>query len=155
MNLELNQPAPDFTLFSTEKVEVTLSKLQGKNVVILFFPFAFTSVCTEELCNIRDNYHAYTGMDAEILAISVDSVFTLDKWKNEMNYPFTLLSDFNKEVSQLYNSYYDTFAFGSRGVSKRAAFVIDKTGILKHMEILENAGEMPNLDAIKACLSSL
>lgn len=155
MNLELNQAAPDFTLFSTEKTEVTLSKLQGKNVVILFFPFAFTSVCTEELCNIRDNYHAYTNLNAEILAISVDSVFTLDKWKNEMNYPFTLLSDFNKEVSQLYNSYYDTFAFGSKGVSKRAAFVIDQSGILRHMEILENAGEMPNLEAIKTCLSSL
>ena len=100
MSIQIQQQAPDFTLVNSEKESVTLSSLQGKNVVLLFFPFAFTSVCTAELCDVRDNYSAYQSLNAEILAISVDSVFTLDKWKQEMNYPFQMLSDFNKEKKE-------------------------------------------------------
>jgi len=155
MSIQIDQIAPDFTLVNTDKQNITLSELKGKNVVILFFPFAFTSVCTAELCDVRDNYHAYQSLNAEILAISVDSVFTLEKWRNEMNYPFPLLSDFNKEVSTAYDCIYDQFAFGTRGVSKRAAFVINTDGVVKYAEVLENAGEMPNLEAIRTCLSNI
>ena len=155
MSIQIQQQAPDFTLVNSEKESVTLSSLQGKNVVLLFFPFAFTSVCTAELCDVRDNYSAYQSLNAEILAISVDSVFTLDKWKQEMNYPFQMLSDFNKEVSTAYDCIYDSFAFGTKGVSKRAAFVINASGTVCYTEVLENAGEMPNLEAIRTCLATL
>lgn len=155
MSINIETPAPAFTLFNSEKQEVSLSQFLGKNVVLLFYPQAYTSVCTEELCMVRDNLRHYEALNAEILAISVDSVFTLDHWKQEQGYNFHMLSDFNKEVSRDYESIYETFAFGMKGVSKRAAFVIDAQGILKHKEILENAGELPNLDAIKSILAAL
>ena len=81
MSIQIDQIAPDFTLVNTDKQNITLSEFKGKNVVILFFPFAFTSVCTAELCDVRDNYHTYQSLNAEILAISVDSVFTFEKWR--------------------------------------------------------------------------
>jgi peroxiredoxin len=155
MSIEINKPAPDFKLFNTLKKEVSLSDYKGKNVVLLFFPLAFTSVCTAELCNVRDNYTIYEQLNAVVFGISVDSLFTLDKFKEEQKLNFDLLSDFNKTTSKLYGSLYEQFGFGMQGVSKRSAFVIDKNGILKYSEILENAGEQPNYIAIKASLDSL
>jgi peroxiredoxin len=153
--ITVGQTAPNFKLFNSEKQEIDLSSFLGKNVVLLFYPQAFTSVCTAELCNTRDNLKVYESLNAEILAISVDSVFTLDNWKQQQNFNFHLLSDFNKEVSTAYGSIYETFAFGMKGVSKRSAFVIDKAGVVQYAEVLENAGEMPNLEAVKASLQSL
>jgi glutaredoxin-dependent peroxiredoxin len=95
----IGQKAPAFTLVDTEKKEVALDSMQGKNVVLLFFPLAFTSVCTAELCGVRDNYKVYEGLNAEVLGISVDSPFTLDKFKQEQNLNFKLLSDFKKTTS--------------------------------------------------------
>ncbi|MDX2171940.1 MAG: peroxiredoxin [Bacteroidota bacterium] len=155
MSSLLNQSAPNFKLFNTEKKEINLSDYKGKNVVILFFPLAFTSVCTAELCNVRDNYNIYEQLNAVVIGISVDSLFTLSKFKEEQKLNFDLLSDFNKETSKAYGSLYEQFGFGMLGVSKRSAFVIDKNGIVKHAEILENAGEQPNFTAIKSCLDSL
>ena len=155
MPLTLGKPAPNFTLFNTEKKEISLTDYKGKNVVILFFPLAFTGVCTAELCNIRDNYNIYTSLNAEVIGISIDSLFVLDKFKKSENYNFDLLSDFNKTASKDYHTLYDTFAFGMIGVSKRSAFVIDKNGILQYAEVLEDAGKQPNFDAIKACLEKL
>lgn len=132
---------------------MSLSEYTGKNVVLLFFPMAFTSVCTAELCEMRDNLHTYTDLNAEILAISVDSPFTLAKFKAEQDLPFLLLSDFNKEVSEAYDALYETFAMNMKGVSKRAAFVIDETGQIKYAEVLENAGNVPDFDAVKAALN--
>jgi glutaredoxin-dependent peroxiredoxin len=152
MAITPGQQAPAFTLFSSDKKEVLLADYQGKNVVLLFFPLAFTSVCTAELCDMRDNLHVYQSLNAEILAISVDSPFTLDKFKTEQNLPFPLLSDFNKEVSMAYGALYENFVFNMRGVSKRAAFVIDATGIIQYAEVLENAGNVPNFEAVKAAL---
>ncbi len=149
------QKAPQFTLIDTEKNEVSLNGLAGKNVVVLFFPLAFTSVCTAELCGVRDNYKVYENLNAEVLGISVDSPFTLDKFKQEQNLNFKLLSDFNKTASTAYNSIYQTFAFGMEGVSKRAAFVIDKQGVVQYEEILDNAGEQPNFSNILATLEKL
>jgi glutaredoxin-dependent peroxiredoxin len=155
MALKVGDVAPDFKLFSTDKKEVALSDFAGKKVLILFFPFAFTGVCTDELCSIRDNKAMYDGIDAEILSISVDSPFTLAKFKEIQGYNFSLLSDFNKEVSTAYEAIYDTFALGTKGVSKRSAFVIDGAGKIQYAEVLENAGELPNFDAINEVLKSI
>ena len=152
MALSIGQTAPAFTLFSSENKPVSLADYAGKNVVLLFFPMAFTSVCTTELCEMRDNLQTYTDLNAEIVAISVDSPFTLAKFKEEQNLPFLLLSDFNKDVSEAYGALYENFVMNMRGVSKRAAFVIDEVGQITHAEVLENAGNVPDFDAVKAAL---
>ena len=155
MNLLLNSPAPKFTLFSTEKKEISLTDYNGKNIVILFFPLSFTGVCTKELCMVRDELTIYNDLNAVVIGISVDSLFSLAKFKEEQKLNFDLLSDFNKEATLSYGALAETFAFGMKGVSKRSAFVVDKSGILKYIEILEDAGQIPNFSAIKDCLSSL
>ena len=155
MSLNIGDQAPDFKLFNTEKQEVSLSDYRGKNVVVVFFPLAFTSVCTAELCQMRDDIATYANLNAEILGISVDSLFTLGKFKAEQDLPFALLSDFNKEASQAYESYYSEFVFGMHGVSKRSAFVIDKDGIIQYAEVLDKASEIPNFDAVKETLELL
>jgi peroxiredoxin len=153
--MQLNQAAPDFSLFNTEKKKITLSELKGKNVVLLFFPLAFTSTCTAELCSMRDNLATYNGLNAEVFGISVDSLFSLGKFKEEQKLNFDLLSDFNKTASKDYKTIYDTFVCEMRGVSKRSAFVIDKKGVLKYIEVLENAGEIPNFEAILRVLKDI
>ena len=155
MPLNIGDTAPDFTLFNTEKQAINLSSYHGKNVVILFFPLAFTSTCTAELCGVRDDISNYGKMDAEVLAISVDSLFTLGKFKEEQGLNFNLLSDFNKTASQAYESLYDTFVLDMKGVSKRSAFLIDREGIVRYAEVLESAGDVPNLDALKEVLKTL
>lgn len=153
--MQLNHAAPDFSLFNTEKKKITLSELKGKNVVLLFFPLAFTSTCTAELCSMRDNLTKYNNLNAEVFGISVDSLFSLGKFKEEQKINFELLSDFNKTASKSYNTIYDSFVFEMEGVSKRSAFVIDKDGILRHAEILEKASEIPSFDAILNVLKGL
>ena len=155
MAIQIGQTAPDFTLFNTNKEEVRLSEQQGQNVLLLFFPLAFTSVCTAELCSVRDNLNLYEGLNAKPFGISVDSLHTLKKFKEEQRINFELLSDFNKEVSDAYGALYEQFGYGMRGVSKRAAFVVDEKGIVRYAEVLENAGLQPNFEAIKEALSAL
>lgn len=155
MQLSKGQSAPDFSLFNSEKTKISLADFKGKNLVILFFPQAFTGVCTTELCSVRDNLNAYTSLNAEVVGISVDSIFTLAKFKEEQSYNFPLLSDFNKEISQAYGAFYDEFVFDMKGVSRRAAFVVDADGIVQYAEVLESAGDQPNFDAIKTTLAEL
>ena len=155
MKIEIGQKAPDFTLFNSEKKPVTLSEQKGKNVVLLFFPLAFTSTCTKELCGVRDNIGFYNGTNAAVFGISVDSLHTLAKYREEQKLNFTLLSDFNKEVSTAYGSIYDQFGYNMKGVSKRSAFVIDKNGVIRYAEVLENAGEVPDFEAIQKILQDL
>lgn len=155
MAIQVGQQAPAFSLYDSDKQEVNLSDYKGKNVVLLFFPLAFTSVCTAELCSLRDNISAYNGLNAQVLAVSVDSLFTLDKFRKEQNLNFPLLSDFNKEVSEAYGSLYEKFGFGMKGVSKRSAFVIDKEGVVQYAEVLEDAGKMPDLEAVQQALTKL
>lgn len=155
MSISVGDKAPDFKLYNTEKKEVSLADLRGRNVVLLFFPAAFTGVCTDELCGIRDTIQDYNDLNATVLGISVDMPFTLAKYKEDQNYNFDLLSDFNKEVSSAYDTLYEEFVLGLRGVSKRSAFVIDKDGKIAYAEVLENAGELPNIDAVKKTLSEL
>jgi len=147
--------APDFSLFGTDKNKVTLSELKGKNVLLLFFPQAFTSTCTKELCAVRDDIARYSNANAEVFGISVDSVFTLAKYKEEQGYNFPLLSDFNKEVSTAYDTIYQEWKLEMKGVSKRSAFIIDKEGVVQYAEVLEKAGDLPNFEAINQCLAAL
>ena len=155
MAIQVGQQAPDFTLRDSEKNKVTLSEQKGKNVVLIFFPLAFTGTCTKELCSIRDNYNIYDSLDAQVYGISVDSLHALDKFKKEQNLNFPLLSDFNKEVSKAYDTIYEHFFNDMDGVSKRSAFVIDKEGIVRYAEVLEIATDLPNFEAIQNCLKEL
>lgn len=153
--ITIGQKAPDFTLFNTLKKEVSLAEQKGKNVVLLFFPLAFTSTCTAELCSMRDNLAFYNGMNATIFGISGDSLFSLGKFKEEQGLNFDLLSDFNKDTSAAYGALYAQFGFNMKGVTKRAAFVIDKEGVVRYAEVLDNASELPNFEAFNAVLQGL
>lgn len=155
MKIEIGQTAPDFTLFDTDKNKVSLSHFKGKNVLLLFFPQAFTSTCTKELCAVRDDISRYSNVNAQVIGISVDSVFTLKKYKEDQQYNFPLLSDFNKDVSVLYGSLYTEWILEMKGVSKRSAFIIDKAGKVCYAEVLESASETPNFEAINEKLTSL
>lgn len=154
--IKVGDIAPDFTLPTSNREEsVQLSELKGKNVLLLFFPLAFTGVCTKELCSVRDNLSIYNNFNAEVLGISVDSPFTLNKYKEEQGLNFTLLSDFNKEVSTTYDCIYESFIGWMKGVSKRAAFIVDKNGVLQYAEVLENAGKIPNFEAINSVFEQI
>ena len=155
MSIQTGQLAPDFSLRDNKKNKVTLSEQRGKNVVLLFFPLAFTSTCTKELCSVRDNIAFYNNTNAQVFGISVDSLFSLDKFKEEQQLNFPLLSDFNKEASRAFDSIYEDWYNDMKGVSKRSAFVIDKDGIVRYAEVLENASDVPNFEAIQQCLESL
>ena len=155
MSIAIGQAAPDFTLYDSEKNQVTLSHQRGSNVVLLFFPLAFTSVCTAELCSVRDNMKIYEQLDVKPFGISVDSLHTLARYKAEQNLNFPLLSDFNKEVSKLYGSIYETFGYGMKGVSKRSAFLIDRDGVVQYAEVLDNAGLQPDFSAIQVKLRAI
>lgn len=156
MAIQKGDKAPDFTLLSTDKKEVSLSDYKGKNLVILFFPLAFTGVCTKELCSVSGGLDFYNDANAEVVGISVDSPFTLEKFKAENDINFPLLSDFNKETSTAYDSIYDVFPFGGmKGVSKRSAFVVDGEGTVQYAEVLASAGDLPNFEAIQSTLSNL
>jgi peroxiredoxin len=154
MALQVGDKAPDFKLFSSDLKEVSLQDYTGQKLVIQFFPMAFTGVCTTQLCTMRDSFGYYEGMNAAVVAISVDSPFTLAKFKEEQFYQFPLLSDFNKEVSTSFGAIYEEFVYNMKGVSKRAAFVIDEEGKITYAEVLENAGDLPDFEAIKEVLGS-
>lgn len=155
MKIEPGQIAPDFSLFDSEKNKVILSTLKGHNVLLLFFPAAFTGTCTKELCAVRDNLTWYNDVDAQVFGISVDMVYSLAKYKEEQHLNFPLLSDFNKEVSTAYGCLYERFSFEMKGVSKRSAFVIDRKGIVQYAEVLENASNLPDFNSIQTILQSL
>jgi peroxiredoxin len=156
MSIQVGQAAPAFTLYDTDKNKVALADLKGKNVVVLFFPLAFTGVCTTELCNVRDNIAVYNNTNATVLGVSVDSLFTLGKFKAEQNLNFPLLSDFNKDAAKAFCVLYETFpAFEMQGVSKRAAFVIDAEGVVRYAEVCPTPGDLPDFAAIQQTLSTL
>ena len=155
MVLKVGDKAPSFMLKDSGLNDVDISSSSDQNTVLLFFPLAYTSVCTTELCTMRDEMSDYNDLNARVIAISVDSPFTLAKFKEDNNLNFTLLSDFNKEVSRAYDAIYEDFVAGMKGVSKRAAFVIDKNGVIKYAEVLENAGNLPNFEAVRKALAKL
>jgi peroxiredoxin len=155
MSVKIGDKAPQFTLFDHQRKEVSLSDFQGKNVVLLFFPAAFTGVCTTELCSTRDDIATYNGLNAQVLGISVDSPFALGKYHEEQNLNFPLLSDFNAAACTAYGAKYDNFVFGMQNVARRSAFVIDGNGAIRYAEVLESAGDLPNFAAVKETLENL
>lgn len=148
MPITTGETAPLFSLYNSEKQLISLEDKKGKTILLLFFPLAFTSVCTRELCGVRDNISLYNNRNAEVFGISVDSLYCLAKYKQEQELNFQLLSDFNKSVSSMYGSLYEKFSYGMEGVGKRSAFVIDKQGIIRYSEVLENASEVPDFESI-------
>lgn len=155
MHLQIGDIAPAFTLVSDETQEWSLQDNLEQNLVILFFPLAFTGVCTEELCTMRDGLETYAGLNAKIVGISVDSPFTLAEFKKAHQLPFTLLSDFNGDVSRAYGTIYDEFVLGMKNVSKRSAFVVDTKGTIRYAEVLESAGDQPSYEGIQTALNDL
>lgn len=154
-SIQVGQPAPEFTLYNSDKEKVSLGDFKGKNVLLLFFPQAFTGTCTKELCSTRDNIALYNQANAQVLGISVDSIFTLGRYKEDQHLNFPLLSDFNKTVSTAYGALYDNFVFDMQGVSKRSAFIVDKEGIIRYAEVLEKATDLPDFAAIQKTLETI
>lgn len=151
----LNKKAPEFSLQNGNFESIALEELRKDgSVVILFYPLAFSSVCTEELCAIRDNMKIYGSLSATVVGISVDSLFVQRAFKQSQNLNFDLLSDFNKEVSKNYGVLYEDF-YGMKGVSKRSAFVIDKEGIVRYEEIHDKDDIIPDFSRIQGVLAGL
>ncbi len=156
MALQKGDKAPEFNLFNTDKKAVSLQDFKGKNLIIHFFPLAFTGVCTTQLCTVRDAISMYKNDSADVVAISVDSIFTLAKFKEEQNLQFDLLSDFNRQAATAYGALHEVFpAFAMERVAKRAAFVVDKNGIIQYAQVLESPGDLPDFAAINATLATL
>ena len=145
MAITVGQNAPDIELpLAGSADKFKLSDMKGKQaVVLLFFPLAWTGVCTDEMCSVRDSYAHYKGIDAKVVGISVDSPFALDKFKAELNLPFDMASDFNREASTAYGCLYDEL-LGFKGVSKRSAFVIGKDGKVLYAQVNESPKELPD-----------
>lgn len=158
MSLSVGDQAPGFTLkrkHADGLDDVSLSDYAGqKNVVVLFFPLAYTSVCTDEMCSVSQGLDAYDNLNAQVLGISVDSPFAQEAWANANDITIPLLSDFNKDVSAAYGSQFEDL-LGFKGVAKRSAFVIDKNGVVQFASVSDDPQEVPDFDAIKACLEGL
>jgi glutaredoxin-dependent peroxiredoxin len=158
MPLAVGTKAPDFTLKSKNAdglADVTLSANFGqKNTVLLFFPLAFTGVCTQEMCDISGGLNAYTDLGARVLAVSVDSPFAQEAWALKEGIKVTLASDLNKEVVKAYAVGFPNLA-GIGDTAARAAFVIDRNGIIQYAEQTPTPKDLPNLDAVKAKLAEL
>lgn len=155
MALSSGDTAPDFTLYDSDTEPFTLSEADGP-VVLLFFPGAFTSVCTTELNTVGNDYDRYTDLGAEVVGISTDSPFALAEFKKVQGFPFRLLSDHDGEVSEAYGAKYDNDFTPMKlsRIAKRAAFVVGEDGDLDYVEVLENAGEQPDFDAILSALDA-
>ena len=158
MALPVGTKAPDFTLKSKQAsglVDVQLSKNFGqKNTVLLFFPAAFTSVCTQEMCDITAGLGAYSGLNADVIGISVDTPFAQEAWAKQEKIKLTLASDLNKEVIRKYDVVFPMLA-GVGDTAARAAFVIDKNGTIAYSERTPTPKDLPNFSAVKQALEKL
>lgn len=158
MALAVGTKAPDFSLKSKSAAGVTDVKLSNnfgkKNTVVLFFPLAFTGVCTQEMCSLSSGMNAYSELNADVIGISVDSPFSQEAWAQKEKITVTLASDLNKTVAAAYGVLLpDLLGFGS--TSARAAFVVDKAGVIQYSEQTPTPKDLPNFDAIKAVLAKL
>jgi peroxiredoxin len=154
MSTEVGSKAPDFTLTNQDRQPVTLSEQRGKPVVLAFFPAAFSSVCQKELCTFRDSMSRLNQTHAQVYGVSVDTFFTLKAFADQQKFNFPLLSDFNKQVIRDYGVYNEDM-IGLKGIAKRAVFVIDKEGTVRHREVLEDARNEPDYDKVFAALGTL
>ena len=147
MAVDVGSKAPDFALMNEERQPVKLSEQRGKPVVLVFFPAAFSGVCTKELCTFRDAMSRLNAARAQVYGISVDTFFTLKAFHDQQGYTFPLLSDFNKQTIRDYGVFNEDM-IGLKGIAKRATFVIDKDGIVRHAEVLEDARNEPDYQAV-------
>lgn len=158
MPIAVGSKAPDFKLKSKSAAglaDVTLSNNFGKkNTVLLFFPLAFTGVCTAELCDITAGLGAYSGLNADVIAISVDSPFAQEAWANQHKIGVTIVSDLNKDTTRDYAVEFRNLA-GCGHTSARAAFVIDKAGVVQYAEQTATPKDLPNFNAVKEVLAKL
>lgn len=156
MPIHTGDTAPDFSLPPGRGPDrVSLSDFRGEQpVVLIFYPFAYSSTCTDELCAIGDDWSAWAELDAQVLGLSVDSPFVVSKFRKDLGLEFPLLSDFNKEAATAYDVLYDDF-YGSHGVAKRAAFVVDRDGIVRYAWVTEDAGVLPDFAEIRGVVAGL
>ncbi|MFM9055990.1 MAG: redoxin domain-containing protein, partial [Bacteroidota bacterium] len=117
--LTVGSKIPAFSIVDYDKQPVSKETIAGKRTLILFFPAAFTGVCTQELCSVRDDIANYNGMNVHVIGVSTDTLFTLAKFKQEQGLSFTLASDYNKEMCAAFGSQYDTFVVGMNGTARR------------------------------------
>lgn len=155
MKLNIGDKAPSFNTYDSEKQPFNSDSLNGQKVLLLFFPASFTGTCTKELCAMRDDIVHYNNLKVRIIGMSTDSVYVLKKYKEEQQLNFTLASDYNKDISAAFGSLYETFNFGMKGVSKRSAFIIDENNIVQYAEVLDNASDVPNFEAINKLLERM
>ncbi len=154
MALKKGDKAPAFALARKPGEVVDVGQHIGKEtVVLLFFPFAFSSVCTKEMCHFRDTWKQWEELDAKVFGISVDSPFVVDKFRQDENIPFPILSDFNKDVARKYGVLFEEFK-GMKGVAKRAAFVIDPSGRISYAAVNEDPSVQVDFDAISDAVSA-
>jgi len=153
MAIKVGSIAPEFTLLDTERKPRSLSEFRGKNVVLAFYPGAFTGVCTKEFCAFRDAMSNFNNLNAQIVGISVDSPFANKAFATQNNLQFPLLSDYTRELSRQYGGVYEDFA-GLKGysASKRAVIIVDVKGNVKYAWVSENPGVEPDYDAISQAL---
>jgi glutaredoxin-dependent peroxiredoxin len=154
MSVDVGSKAPDFTLTSHERQPVTLSQQRGRPVVLAFFPAAFSSVCEKELCKFRDSIARLNQTNAQVFGISVDTFFTLKAFHDQQKLSFPLLSDFNKQAIRDYGVFNENMV-GLHGIAKRAVFVIDKDGVVRYQEVLEDARNEPNYGRVFDALQQL
>ena len=154
MSATLGSTAPDFTLTDQDRHPVTLSALRGKPVVLAFFPAAFSSVCARELCTFRDSLGRFNEANAQVYGISVDTFFTLKAFHDSQKLAFPLLSDFNKQVIRDFGVFNEDMV-GLKGISKRAVFVLDKDGVVRHREVLDDARNEPDYEGVFAALAAI
>ena len=156
MAAEVGQNAPDFTLFDSAKQPTKLSDSKGKNVVLAFYPGAFTGVCTTEMCTFRDRFDSLNSMNAQVLGVSVDGIFAQKAFSDANNLNFPLLSDFNRKTVEAYGVALPNFS-GMEGytASERAVFVIDKNGVIRFKWVGENPGVEPDYDEVQRQVDAL
>ena len=154
MSVDVGSKAPDFTLMDQERQPVTLSGLKGKPVVLAFFPAAFSGTCQKELCTFRDSMAQFNQSSAQVFGISTDTFFALKAFQEQQKLNFSLLSDYNKDVIRSYGVFNEEM-IGLKGIAKRAVFVIDKEGVVRHREVLEDARNEPDYQKVQASLSAL
>ena len=154
MSADVGTPAPDFTLMNQDRQPVTLSAERGHPVVLAFFPAAFSSVCTKELCTFRDSLASLNDAGAQVYGISVDTFFALKAFHDSQKLNFPLLSDFNKEVIRDYGVVNPDMV-GLKGIAKRSVFVLDREGVVRHREVLDDARNEPDYGKVKAALAAL
>lgn len=152
MSVDVGSQAPDFTLMNQDRQPVTLSAHRGNPVLLAFFPAAFSSVCQKELCTFRDSLARLEEVQAQVFGISVDSFFALKAFHDQQRLTFPLLSDFNKQVIHTYGVFNEDM-IGLKGIAKRAVFVLDKDGIVRYREVLDDARNEPDYDGALAALA--